>query len=431
MAARESAYWQQHKAALIAFGDAGRGTGATDWAAWCRQYPGPTPTAAQLKYNRLRREVGLEPPTPDTPALPPVDPVEAEQRRQESLRGRRQELAELKSLAGERAFRSFLEKLVQETAQEFPPVRPHALKTPRGDTTTETVVQAFSDWHAYEVVDKERTRDFNEYNALIMGQRVRAVVERHLSIKARLERGGGWRFPRLVVGANGDFVSGTIHEVERHSDAPSVVHAVYGTGLVLAQALRDLAAAYPEVEVFGSYGNHGRLPDARRMQQKDPMRSWDALIYLFAREHLRGVPNIRWHLPNSYSVAFDVEGWRFLQTHGHDVKSWNSIPHYGINRLVNNLNALESARATPIHYFLLGHFHNKTSLEHAAGEWFLNGSLIGATEFGINALGKADKPCQWMLGVHPEHGVTHRWPILGATQPDAPAYDVQPWVEAA
>ena len=45
--------------------------------------------------------------------------------------------------------------------------------------------------------------------------------------------------------------------------------------------------------MVGTVGNHGRLPDDKKVPSKDPTRSWDYLAYLFARAwkryHLRGV----------------------------------------------------------------------------------------------------------------------------------------------
>lgn len=390
------------------------------------------PRLTREQAAALQRQAAPMAAAPDTPA--PAGPVDTVQTEADRIAYRRDLLIErqaLREVAGEKSFRAFLEVLLRDTAATFAAPPPYVATEPPLGATEETLVQWFSDWHAYEIVSPDRTRGFNAYNARIMGQRVRRVVETHLSIKARMERGGGWRFPRLVLGLNGDMMSGTIHEVERHGDAPNVVLAAYGTGIVLAQAIRDLAACYPAVEVFCSSGNHGRLPDARRVQQKDPLRSWDTLIYLIAREHLRALPNVRWYIPDSYSVAFEVEGWRFLQTHGHDVRSWNSIPFYGINRMMANLNALEASRGTPIHYAGLGHFHTLSSMEAAAAEYFVNGSLIGGTEFSVQGMGRSDAPKQWLLGVHPEHGVTHRWPILGAAEPDAAGYDVTPWKDLA
>lgn len=386
-----------------------------------------------IRAGRPFESAPVAPPPPVVvPAAPEpaADPVEVERDRLERLAARREEREALRAIAGERSLRAFLERLARETTAQLPPPPPYQPPAITTGTATETLLLMLSDWHAFETVKAERMRGFNAYDGPTFGRRVRKVVDTTLSLKRRMERGGGWRFPRLVVSANGDFVSGTIHELERHTDAPNIVWAVYATARVLAACLRDLAGDFEQVEVFCSSGNHGRLPDARRMQQKDPTRNWDSLVYLIARDALADCPQVRWYIPDAYSVAFDVEGWRFLQTHGHDIKSWNQIPHYGINRAVANLNALEAAHGRPVNYFLFAHFHNKTSLEHAAGEWFINGSLIGGTEFSMQALGKVDRPCQWLLGVHADHGVTHRWPLVLRVDPASPGYEVEPWRHA-
>lgn len=433
MAGAESAFWTERKRELWEWGH----RVLREEIGWrdVGLHFGKTGAACRMKFREMLSlpDPFAAPPPPETrlpePPKPPApDPVAVAEEQAARRRDMLLEQRALKEVAGERSFRAYLEAILRDTIRPWDPVPPRPTPAVEG-ATVETIVQKISDWHAYEIVSAARTRGFNAYDAATMGRRVRQVVEAHRSIKARMERGGGWVFRKLVLGLNGDFLSGTIHEVERHSDAPNVVMAAYGTGLVLAQAIRDLAQDYAEVECFCSSGNHGRLPDARRVQQKDPTRSWDTLIYLFAREHLRQWGHVKWFIPDSYSVAFEVEGWRFLQTHGHDVKSWNSIPFYGINRMMANLNALEASRGTPIHYALLGHFHTSSSMEAAAAEYFVNGSLIGGTEFSVQGLGRADAPKQWMLGVHAEHGVTHRWPLLGACPDDAPGYDVTPWVE--
>lgn len=364
------------------------------------------------------------------PVAPPRDPVEVERERMALLRLRTQERDALKAVAGERSLRAMLDKLTRDVAAVFPTppayVPPPAVKS---GATIETLMLLLNDWHAYEEVSAERMRGFNEYDGRIFGQRAWRVVQSLLSIKQRMERGNGWRFPKLVVAANGDFVTGTIHGLERHTDAPNIVWAVYGCSRVLAAALRDLSPHFAEIEVFCTSGNHGRLPDDHRMPQKDPTRNWDTMVYLLAREALRDVPNVKFFIPNSYAVAFEVEGWRFLQQHGHDIKSWNQIPHYGINRAVSNMNALEASRDRNIHGFLFAHFHQKAAMEHPSGEWWIGPSLIGGNEFTMNALGKVDRPGQLLLGVHPENWVTHQWTLRANAPADAPGYPVAPWVE--
>jgi hypothetical protein len=370
---------------------------------------------------------------PDAAAVADLDPADA-LKAAEERRARSRELAiereALQAVAGERSFRAFLDGLIKDAVPRLD-VPPKYREPKRvAATVEESLILLLSDWHAYEVVKPERVYGLNDYNADVLGRRVWRITNAARSVVTKL-RAGGWRFPRLVVAANGDFISGTIHEVEKHSDAPNVIQAAIGCGMLLAQSLRDLAAVFELVEVFGTSGNHGRLPDHKRVSQKDPSRSWDYLIYSVARQALADCPNVRFYLPDSYSAVYEVEGWRFAQNHGHDVKSWNAIPFYGISRAVTGLNSLLTAAGTPINYFLYSHFHNPGSIAAAGGEYFVNGSLIGGTEFSVNALGRADKPAQWLLGVHRDHGVTHRWPLQAEGAGPEGTYDVRPWAKAA
>lgn len=357
----------------------------------------------------------------------PVDPMKVAEDRAAKLRGIRAEREALEAVAGERSFRNYLASLIADVPKLDAPPKYRVSKTKLA-TVDESLILLLSDWHAYEIVKKERVLGLNEFNADVLGRRAYRVIQSVRAITDKM-RAGGWRFPRLVVAANGDMISGTIHEVERHSDAPNVIQAAIGCGLLLAQSLRDLAASFDEVEVYGTSGNHGRLPDQRRVSQKDPTRSWDFLIYSIARQALVDVSNVKFTLPDSYSVVYDVEGWRVYQGHGHDIKSWQSIPFYGISRTATGLNALRVASGTPIHYFLFSHFHNPGSICAPGSEYFVNGSLIGGTEFSVNGLGRSDRPCQWLLGVHRDHGVTHRWPIQAEGPGVEGTYNVRPWAQ--
>lgn len=355
-------------------------------------------------------------------------PQETPEERAARIRDLRK-INELQQLVeGESSIRRYLTDLARSTAAAMdapPPYKPP--KKISAGASRETMVQHLSDWHTYERVLSSRTRGINEYNATIAGQRLRAVVDKHLSIKDRLERGGGWYFEELVLPLNGDYVPGTIHELERHTDAPNITMAVYGTGMLLAQVIRDLAAAYPRVRVFGTSGNHGRLPDARKVQTKDPTRSWDTFVYLIAREHLRHMTNIEWHIPDSWGVRYNIYKWGVLQQHGHFVKSWMSLPYYGLERMARNTTSLEAVRGWVPNYFLCGHFHTGTQVAAPAGKLLVNGSIVGANEFVIDGMGKAEPPMQQMFGVHPEHGLTHMWELAADTTPDSPSYVTAPW----
>jgi hypothetical protein len=363
-------------------------------------------------------------------ATPPTETVDAVEKAAASAaksRELRRERDLLMAVAGERSFRRFLEDIMRDVAPRFDAIKPTNGKPPKEDASKETMLFHWSDWHAFEEILPERTMGFNEFNGDILCERVKRLVLSSISIKQRLERGGGWQFDEAVIALNGDFISGTIHEVERHSDASNVVHASFATGLLVAAAIRDVARHFKAVRVRCTPGNHGRLPDAKRMQVKDPTRNWDTFIYLFAMTALRDCSTITFHIPESYFDVYDVVGWRFLQVHGDAIKSWNALPHYGLDRFTRNMNALFGSRSERIDYYLFGHFHNQTTTSSASGENFIGGSLCGGSEFSIGQLGRSDRPTQWLFQVDDEHGVTGRWPILGTGKDQVTPYDLPAW----
>lgn len=364
-------------------------------------------------------------PAAQVPAEP--DPVEVERQRIDRTRTLRAEKEALHAVAGEKSFRAFLESLVRDVADRLDPPPPYApIRVHTGRETVETLYLALSDWHAYEAVQPQRVMGLNRYDAEVFGRRVRRVVETVVNIKSRMER-GDWRFPRLVVGVNGDMLSGTIHEVERHSDAPNIVAATFGCGRVLAEAVRDLSAHFEAVDVVCTSGNHGRLPDARKVQSKDPTRSWDTMVAYVAATALERHGNVKFHIPDSYHARIEIEGWQVYQTHGHGIKSQLGIPFYGLRRHANNITAISQQTDAPIDYTIYGHFHCSSSMPNVVGETFINGSLIGGTEYGIDSYGSVDRPRQLLLAFHPEHGVTSRWPILAGDGASGAGYKAKPW----
>lgn len=301
---------------------------------------------------------------------------------------------------------------------------PKLVKT-KGATSVETMVQLLGDGHFYEQVSLERTRGFNMYGIRTGAARLAHCVKTHLEIKDRLESHSGWYFPRLVLPLLGDWISGTIHEVERHGDA-SVIDAAVGTASLLAQAIQRFAAHYPEVCITGVVGNHGRLPDARKKQQKDPSRNWDFLVHEMARQNCRALTNVKWYLPRAYDAQLEIEGYQVLFTHGDNVRGWGRYPMYGMTQYTSGIQNAEAGRDNLIDFFVMGHWHDRYDIPVPAGRLLVNGSIIGTTEFDLSAA-RVSQPKQLMFGMKAKHGVTHRWDInLLEPDPDVEPFELYP-----
>lgn len=307
-------------------------------------------------------------------------------------------------------FRTKLSQELEKHAKVLPPATPYKSPPETRSTVTETLLLHLSDWHADEVVKQDSVMGLNNFNGKVVTKRVRRVIDNAIEIKNRLQK-GGYRFPNLVVAVNGDMVSGTIHEIEKHSSSANVIQSVLKCAALLAESIRDLSGQFENVYCFCTSSNHGRLPDARKIQLKEPTRSWDYLIYKYAELALQDCHNVRMEIPDSWAAIYEVEGKVFYQGHGHFIKSWNSIPFYGISRMTSKLGSIINKHFRPIDYWLFGHFHVHGSIENAGGEYLINPSLIGPQEFGIHCLGDATPPGQSLFGIHKKYGITHRWKL--------------------
>jgi hypothetical protein len=130
------------------------------------------------------------------------------------------------------------------------------------------------------------------------------------------------------------------------------------------------------------------------------------MIGRIAEINCSGIPNISFLFPNAYSCILDVRGHLFHVQHGDDIKMWNSIPHYGIERNTRRLKSIHSVHGTNIKYFVMGHFHQLSTQAQLDGKTILNGAWRSPSPFEYGALGAFTEPKQLIHGVHDKHGMT-------------------------
>jgi len=105
-------------------------------------------------------------------------------------------------------------------------------------------------------------------------------------------------------------------------------------------------------------------------------------------------------------MTTEIQGKTFLVFHGDEIKSWQGIPWYGIERAIARLRELFQAKGVMFDYAALGHMHNWAELERAVGQTMVNGSLVGGSEYSIGRLFSTSPPTQALYFMHSEHGKT-------------------------
>jgi len=303
---------------------------------------------------------------------------------------------------------SQIQEAIINTIGSLEAVPPPKIFEPSIEEEEETALLLLSDLHIGEVVEANETYGIAEYNFEIFKARLEILKEKILHIL--LECLQGYRFPELVVAALGDMISGMIHEeLVETSDLTTVQQAMEGA-YELSLFLRDLAGCFQRIRFYGVSGNHGRL--GKKIKYIRRWANWDFIFYQTLKQLLKEQDNIEFILEKAPFQIFEVSGSRFLMEHGDNVRTWMTLPWYGLEReRIRKKELVESVEGKSFDYLLVGHFHQCGQIDTPRGEMFLNGSFVGGSEFSIIKLGRSSLPTQLLLGINKRGLVSFRFPL--------------------
>jgi predicted transcriptional regulator len=299
------------------------------------------------------------------------------------------------------------EALVDEMHNTVKPIKPlpSVIRVKKNDIAIkESLVMHLSDEHADSIVLPHQVGGLERYDLRIALRRAEVYVD--TVIRFTQQTLSSYIFDDLYILAHGDHVSGEIHGSTDHSYFRNSFRNALAVAQMHALMFRDLCAHFPRVHILYLSGNHGRRSLKKDYQR--PQDNWDYLVAEVARLHCADIENINFNIPDSYSACLQIEGFGFAVTHGDDIRSWNSIPWYGIERKTRRWAALNAAVDRKINYYCFGHFHNAATQAALSGETILNGSWVACDPYSFNSITAFTEPSQWLHGVHHEHGVSWR-----------------------
>jgi len=213
----------------------------------------------------------------------------------------------------------------------------------------ESVVLVGSCWHIGEVISKEEMGGLNEYNFDIFVQRFQSLVDETIRFTSR--NMNQHHFEELHIFLTGDMVSGIIHDELEATNQLNIVEQATLGALVTAQGILELAQVFPKVILTCVVGNHGRTKRQKYYKHKQQV-NWDFVFYTNLSLLLKNQKNVEFNIPLSFWAGVEVQGQKFLIMHGDQIKSWGSIPFYGINREVAKWVEIKAAQKEFFRYFI-------------------------------------------------------------------------------
>lgn len=310
----------------------------------------------------------------------------------------------------ESARNSLILEILSNSVQRFDPPPITYQKPKRFLKGKLTAVACFSDWHIGEIVNPHHVDYINAFDEKIATARVELLVEKIIEI-TELQRTHS-NVDEIIIWLGGDMVSGLIHEELRKNANLGEIKQVGLAGYLIAQAVAELSMNFETVKIITSVGNHGRLD--KKKEAKNPYNSFDYIAYQIAALSLQKYKNIKWEISESMLKYENIDDWVFVFSHGDEIKSWSSIPWYGMERSFRAKQSMFLYKQTlredyqglvkPLHYMVVGHFHTGAEIPSGHGKIFINGSIKGVDEYSYKN-GWLSRPSQKLLFVDKKHGV--------------------------
>lgn len=285
---------------------------------------------------------------------------------------------------------------------DLPKIKQPNLKNNR-NKTPEVAVAVFADWQLGKVTPS--------YNSDILEKRIDLYTEKLLEIteNQRMDH----NVDELRVWLLGDIVEGEeIFAGQSHLIDSGLYRQVGINGpRILSKFLMTALENFKKVHVVGIIGNHGAVGGKSR-KQHDPETNMDRLLYKILDLMFEKEDRITFNIPdgkgerNWYAVD-RVGDYGSLLIHGDQLPAPTS--YYGYYKKVMGW----KDGAIPEHFddVFMGHYHQQFKMTIGSTILRLSGSPESYNTYAQEYFSSMSRPCQHLMYIHPEHGVTSEYAI--------------------
>lgn len=217
---------------------------------------------------------------------------------------------------------------------------------------------------------------WNTYNSDICRDMMRRYLDRIISI------GKTHGSENCIVWANGDEISGNIHQSIAVTNKENVIEQIRGVSELISEFLAALSKYFRKVIFVSVAGNHSRLdPNKERAlvdERLDDLVEWylGARLQNFENVIIGGGEKI-----DSTIYLIDVRGKTYCGVHG----DFDGSP--------GKVQSLQSMAGRPLYAVLSGHLHHNKTDEVQGVKTIMAGSFIGMDDYCVQKriVGKAEQ----------------------------------------
>lgn len=285
---------------------------------------------------------------------------------------------------------------------EFTPIKQKNIPSGKNGLG-ETAVAVLADWQLGKVTPT--------YNSEILAQRIESYADKLIEI-TNIQR-SHHAVDNLHVWLLGDIVEGEeIFPGQSHLIDSGLYRQVGINGPeILGNFLRTALQNFKHVHVTGVIGNHGAV-GGRARKQHDPETNMDRLLYKIVELIFKDEPRITFNIPdgkgerNFYAVD-NIGNYSTLLIHGDQMPAPSAS--YGYYKKVMGW----KDGAIPEHFedVFMGHYHQQVKMTIGSGLLRISGSPESHNTYAQEYFSSMSRPCQHLMFVHPENGVTSEYSI--------------------
>ena len=273
------------------------------------------------------------------------------------------------------------------------------------NTRSETIpLLLCSDWHCGAVVDPSTVCNLNQFDVEIFHERASNLFRNTLRVIRMLRSTADVR--RCIIWLGGDLIDNWLHPDQVETQQLSPTQQLIECERAIVSGLDHLLehGDFEQLIVPCSFGNHGRTTDKMRASNA-AATSYEWLMYKSLARHYRKEPRITFDISDGNIHYVNVMNHRLRFHHGDAIRYGGGVG--GITIPLQKWIYRQDQAIKASHTFL-GHFHQLTMGQN----WSVNGSLIGATPYGMKLGFAPERPQQLLRCIDSERGFTISAPIL-------------------